>query len=623
MLLGSSFATNTFTHRIAKASRARMVGKKKKATKTAKPTGRLRAKAKAKATPRPQKVQRQLHRRSAIKLLNDVTAELSLGVTPLRLKERSAAVVTRRVKLLEPRCQEDSLAKRLRQAVEQYVNNGGKLLRQVIPATQASDASNEKDATVTEDFNDTDAVRATDEAAVPLHRVLEGSFHLHSKAFMLTYNSDSFTPECWERFKKQIRELHASLKSRAWAATLEKSLHTADSQARYHLHAYFYWNDGVGLHRRNTDEFVFDGVHPRVDVNTATAPWTFYSAACRGLWYVSVMKLGTMKSATNFRPWRRYVPKVQWLQDLYAAQKLTHDQYLELSVNFGPGHSNRRRDLFDAVRDEREASVQSHVTQELNLLKEAGLLKKARQFDVVDKFVSCFVGAPMFRRPILVIVGGTNLGKSILAADVLHKIATALGLESFLEITVEGNDTLDLGDFDHRKQAGVLFDGVGDAMFLKQNREVLQGRPKKCKGGQSATMMYSYPFTLCRRAVVATFDLSATNLPLLKTDHWLSDSRNVLLLHLTEPAWDGGHGTKRSAPMDPKETMAAWTVDALAKFLESEDLHGPAAAFRTSGVSGSDFLAWTDANSLATDLRLTPFAARKLLACRAKFLEDQ
>ena len=136
-------------------------------------------------------------------------------------------------------------------------------------------------------------------------------------------------------------------------------------------------------------------------------------------------------------------------------------------------------------------------------------------------------------------------------------------------------------------------------------------------------MMYSYPFTLCRRAVVATFDLSATNLPLLKTDHWLSDSRNVLLLHLTEPAWDGGHGTKSSAPMDPKETMAAWTVDALAKFLESEDLHGPAAAFRTSGVSGSDFLAWTDANSLATDLRLTPFAARKLLACRAKFLEDQ
>ena len=33
-----------------------------------------------------------------------------------------------------------------------------------------------------------------------------------------------------------------------------------------------------------------------------------------------------------------------------------------------------------------------------------------------------------------------------------------------------------------------------------------------------------------------------------------------------------------------------------------------------------DLLAWTDASSLAADLRLTPFAARKLLACQDKFL---
>ena len=135
--------------------------------------------------------------------------------------------------------------------------------------------------------------------------------------------------------------------------------------------------------------------------------------------------------------------------------------------------------------------------------------------------------------------------------------------------------------------------------------------------------MYSYPFTLCRRAVVATFDLSATNLALLQTDHWLSDSRNVLQLHLTEAAWEGGPTTASSTPSEPKETMEAWTVDQLAKFLDSEDLRGPAAAFRSSGVSGVDFLAWTDASALATDLRLTPFTARKLLACREKFLAQQ
>ena len=32
--------------------------------------------------------------------------------------------------------------------------------------------------------------------------------------------------------------------------------------------------------------------------------------------------------------------------------------------------------------------------------------------------------------------------------------------------------------FDRRVHAGVLLDGVGDAMFLKRNRQGLQGRPK-------------------------------------------------------------------------------------------------------------------------------------------------
>ena len=91
-----------------------------------------------------------------------------------------------------------------------------------------------------------------------------------------------------------------------------------------------------------------------------------------------------------------------------------------------------------------------------------------------------------------------------------------LGLEGFLELTVEADKQMDLADFDLREHAGILLDGVGDAMFLHEHREALQGRPKECKEGKSATMMYSYPFTLCRRAVVATFDLAASNLALFK-----------------------------------------------------------------------------------------------------------
>eukprot|EP00973_Karenia_brevis_P062113 8638893-Karenia_brevis.AAC.1 len=92
-----------------------------------------------------------------------------------------------------------------------------------------------------------------------------------------------------------------------------------------------------------------------------------------------------------------------------------------------------------------------------------------------------------------------------------------------VEITVEFSDALDFSDLDRTKHAGVLLDGVGDVGILKVNREALQGRPKKLKGGKSSTMMYAYPHSLCRRAVIAAFDHSAKSMHMFRTDHWLRD----------------------------------------------------------------------------------------------------
>ena len=65
------------------------------------------------------------------------------------------------------------------------------------------------------------------------------------------------------------------------------------------------------------------------------------------------------------------------------------------------------------------------------------------------------------------------------------------------------------------------------------------GRAKEAKGAQSATMMYSYKYTLARRAVVATLDLSAGNLAALASDHWLRNPKNVIQLHLDEGVVSG------------------------------------------------------------------------------------
>ena len=61
-------------------------------------------------------------------------------------------------------------------------------------------------------------------------------------------------------------------------------------------------------------------------------------------------------------------------------------------------------------------------------------------------------------------------------------------------------------------------------------------------------------------------------------------------------------------------------VDQLAEFLAVRDLCGPAEAMRASGVAGADLLAWGNASEVQVDVRLTPFAARKVLAARDEFL---
>ena len=88
---------------------------------------KAKGKAKAKAVPLPpEKTRKQARRRSAVQALNALAADLELGVESLRVKETRASAVTRRVRLLEPKCQEAAFAARLRAATEMWVNNGGK-----------------------------------------------------------------------------------------------------------------------------------------------------------------------------------------------------------------------------------------------------------------------------------------------------------------------------------------------------------------------------------------------------------------------------------------------------------------------------------------------------------------
>ena len=514
------------------------------------------------------------------------------------------------VRDLDRACADESTAARVRAAANLYLNNGG-----VLPAKLRPECS--------------DAGDPAPGYQLQRHRVLEEGFRLQAKAFMMTFNSRAFTIGTWGPFSTWVKAIARRLHARRWAACLEESQNaqplatdSAEPTAVYHLHAYLWWTDGKGVTRRNTDDFVFTGVRPRFDVCVCQSPRgrPFGVAATHGLWYVSMFKLGTVFAEASYRAWHDYEPRPEWLRSLWAARKLTNAMYEEYSRRLRVGHADRKRDLTELYADERQQAVHDHVAA--GLAQTAGTLKALRTFPQVEAFIESFSDTTLLRRPILALVGGTNLGKSILAAGVLKRVADVLQVPSFLEVTVEGDAFLDLTDFDVRCHAGVLLDGVGDAELLKSNREVLQGRPKACKTGRSPTMRFSTSYTLYRRAVVASFDLSADNLHMFDSDHWLSCPKNVVCLRLTAPAWETP-GAPPSAPEpDRAEQMKSWPAAGVVAFAKARDLAGPAHVLFASSVNGADLLN-VSKDVLIKEVRLTPFAAAKVIRARDAFLQGQ
>ncbi len=358
------------------------------------------------------------------------------------------------------------------------------------------------------------------------------------QAVQLTYNK---TEGAWasaqvtvlESLFGELRSFTESLAEKLAALGASVTLEESLKSGKRHVHAHVYLHLDKVYHRRGRDAldiFVFQGIKPHVVPNKATGK-SYMGAVRYGHFYVFVRKRGSLFEWSNYKPFEDYGVEGWWLDNLMKAGKLTHDEYLNLAAKVVVGFTRRLADVQAVVRFQREVDANSLVAAEAAELSSS--LYPLREYPIVEHFIGLFERATRFqRRPMLAIIGGTNLGKSILAADILRRIAAMLGLPSFLEVTVEDNPHLDFSDFNVATHGGVLLDGVADPYILWKNREALQGRPKLCKGAQSATMMYSYKYALCRRAVVATFDLAAENLDALQHDHWLGDNRNILKLRL-------------------------------------------------------------------------------------------
>lgn len=356
-------------------------------------------------------------------------------------------------------------------------------------------------------------------------------FRIKSKAFLLTFNSDMFidTKEFFETFEVWVRARAKSAQATQWSAAVERSLHSA-AEGRLHLHAYFSWlgPNTKGVNSRNTDDWVFAGVRPRVDVNTEMrggAHWL--KAVQRGHFYCSVHKKGALFTCTNYPPWDGvWVPDAAWVVTLYRQHKLDHDKYLHLSALLRDGHERRKASV-EAVR----ATEQTITFAQERALARAQIQAKALPFKLlrpeVERWMMHYEEMDE-RYKMLVLYGPSQTGKT--------RLARALyGDDRTLVVDVQHAEHPDLRTFRRHQHKAVLLDEVKGPSFIVNNKKLLQAHVDGAILGQSATQLYTYEVFLWRTPIIISTNNWCMGGLTGEERDWLA--ANCIVVHVTEKVY--------------------------------------------------------------------------------------
>ena len=456
---------------------------------------------------------RRSKRDTAVALFNDLAAVC--GAEKVTYRPSSPELKELFKKLLHD-LPDESLDK-LREARETWCSNGGTELPEVVRATLADGS------------DDTGVVVGHRTLQQEFYNKSKGSFRLQSKAFMMTFNSLKFEPTAalWTRFVGWVKDRCEKFRAKYWSCTMEESLH-AHEIGRVHLHAYWSWTSEKGVDHNNTDAWCFDGVRPRVDVNSEQrGPFEWKRACQHGHFYVQVKKLGTLESATNYPPWEAdWIPEAWWATALWKKHKLSHEDYLRLSVKLRDQH-DRRKACVDAV----VAAESAMAFADEQMAARKAIAKRSLPFRPLPPEIEMFRmqhGEINDRYKLLVLWGPSRTGKSRWARSLY-------GDDRTLVIDIQHADHPDLRAYKRGGHLCLLLDEMSSPKFIVQNKKLLQAHVDGAKLGQSATQLYSYDIFLWRLPIIIT--TNNWNLDDLEPidREWIES--NCISLYVGEPVW--------------------------------------------------------------------------------------
>ena len=139
------------------------------------------------------------------------------------------------------------------------------------------------------------------------------------------------------------------------------------------------------------------------------------------------------------------------------------------------GHAGRMKDLDAIQRSEQKLFVTKRKAEALVVLMEKRRRFKPRTHKLEVWFASYSVAD--WRYSMLVLVGGSKLGKTELAKDFKGPAQT-------LVVDCQHTTHPDLRDFDPRKHKAVVMDDIAGSDFVLANKKLLQAHADGAKLGQ-------------------------------------------------------------------------------------------------------------------------------------------
>ena len=173
----------------------------------------LRAKARAKAVAKRAASlvasnARLRGRRVALQTLNGILRDLGHAPLCVKAKAPDPAALRKLFWFFARRALQGDMEGQCRGAIQQYCDNGGTLPESLSISPEGNGVVGPEEAV----------------AVIPGHTVLKSSFRLHSRAFMVTYNSEDFSTATWPGFQARTKSFARSHGARALGCLLGRVL---------------------------------------------------------------------------------------------------------------------------------------------------------------------------------------------------------------------------------------------------------------------------------------------------------------------------------------------------------------------------------------------------------------